>query len=77
MLGELRFAGAWRHYQELALDAFEADRIAGRRSTHLVAPPGSGKTLLGFEILRRIGATRCVLRRPAPRSASNASSASS
>ena len=24
MLGELRFAGAWRHYQELALDAFEA-----------------------------------------------------
>ena len=40
MLGELRFAGAWRHYQELALDAFEADRAAGRRSTHLVAPPG-------------------------------------
>ena len=66
MLGELRFAGAWRHYQELALDAFEADRAAGRRSTHLVAPPGSGKTLLGFEILRRIGAPALVL---APNSA--------
>ncbi|MEZ0291016.1 MAG: DEAD/DEAH box helicase family protein, partial [Solirubrobacteraceae bacterium] len=66
MLGELRFAGSWRHYQELALDAFEADRAAGRRSTHLVAPPGSGKTLLGFEILRRIGTPALVL---APNSA--------
>ena len=66
MLGELQFAGAWRHYQELALDAFEADRAAGRRSTHLVAPPGSGKTLLGFEILRRLGAPALVL---APNSA--------
>ena len=28
MLAGLRFAGAWRHYQELALDAFEADRAA-------------------------------------------------
>ena len=27
MLGELRFAGSWRHYQELALDAFEADDV--------------------------------------------------
>jgi hypothetical protein len=65
-LAELRFQGAWRHYQELALAAFERDRAAGRRRTHLVAPPGSGKTLLGFEILRRLGAPALVL---APNSA--------
>ena len=34
--------------------------------THLVAPPGSGKTLLGFEMLRRIGGPALVL---APNSA--------
>lgn len=33
-----------RRYQELALEAFEADRAAGRRHTYVVAPPGSGKT---------------------------------
>ncbi|MGI8779476.1 MAG: DEAD/DEAH box helicase family protein, partial [Solirubrobacteraceae bacterium] len=65
-LAALRFRGTWRHYQTLALEAFERDRDAGRTSTHLVAPPGSGKTLLGFEILRRLGAPALVL---APNSA--------
>ena len=60
-ISQLRFTGTWRHYQELALDSFEVDRAAGRRSTHLVAPPGSGKTLLGFEVLRRLGAPALVL----------------
>ena len=55
------FAGAWRRYQELALEAFERDREAGRRHTHIVAPPGSGKTLLGVELARRIGAPALVL----------------
>jgi superfamily II DNA or RNA helicase len=27
------FPGRWRRYQELALEAFERDREAGRRST--------------------------------------------
>jgi superfamily II DNA or RNA helicase len=57
----LRFIGTWRHYQSLALAAFERDREAGRTSTHLVAPPGSGKTLLGFEIVRRLGSSALVL----------------
>lgn len=43
----------WRHYQEIALAAFERTRAAGQ--THIVAPPGAGKTLLGAEMLRRIG----------------------
>jgi Type III restriction enzyme, res subunit len=57
----LAFAGEWRRYQRLALDAFERDRAAGRRGTHLVAPPGSGKTLLGIELVRRIGRRALVL----------------
>jgi Type III restriction enzyme, res subunit len=57
----LAFAGEWRRYQRLALDAFERDRAAGRRRTHLVAPPGSGKTLLGVELVRRIGRRALVL----------------
>ena len=60
-IGALRFRGEWRRYQQLALDAFEADRTAGHASTHLVAPPGSGKTLLGFEIVRRLGVPALVL----------------
>ena len=65
-MDDLRFHGTWRHYQTLALEAFERDRAHGHRSTHLVAPPGSGKTLLGFEILRRLDRPALVL---APNSA--------
>ena len=32
-----------------------------RRRTHILAPPGSGKTLLGMEIVRRLGARALVL----------------
>jgi superfamily II DNA or RNA helicase len=61
LLAPLRFPGRWRRYQELALEAFERDRRAGRRSTHVLAPPGSGKTLLGMEIVRRLGTRALVL----------------
>src|SRR4051794_21097249 len=60
-LGRLGFGGEWRRYQELALEAFEHDRREGRRRTHIVAPPGSGKTLLGMEIVRRLGQRAVVL----------------
>jgi superfamily II DNA or RNA helicase len=63
---ELAFGGQWRRYQRLALEAFERDRAAGRRRTHIVAPPGSGKTLLGVELVRRIDRRALVL---APNSA--------
>ena len=62
----LRFRGRWRHYQELALDAFDEDVAARRNRTHLVAPPGSGKTLLGVEMIRRLALPALVL---APNSA--------
>ncbi|HEX6700141.1 MAG TPA: DEAD/DEAH box helicase family protein [Gaiellaceae bacterium] len=60
-LASLSFRGEWRRYQQLALDAFERDRAAGKRRTHIVAPPGSGKTLLGVEIVRRLGERALVL----------------
>jgi superfamily II DNA or RNA helicase len=61
VISELAFSGTWRRYQALALDAFEADRRNGERRTHILAPPGSGKTLLGMELLRRLGARALVL----------------
>ena len=57
----LKLRGELRPYQRLALDAFEADRAAGHRSTHLVAPPGSGKTVVGLEIVRRLAQPALVL----------------
>ena len=55
------FTGQWRGYQSQCLEAFEADRAAGRHQTLLVAPPGSGKTVVGLEIVRRLGVPALVL----------------
>jgi len=55
------FRGQWRGYQRGCLEAFEADIAGGRDGTLLVAPPGSGKTVVGLEIVRRIGAPAVVL----------------
>jgi superfamily II DNA or RNA helicase len=45
----------FRRYQSLALEAFERGRATGRRCAYIVMPPGSGKTVLGLEIARRLG----------------------
>lgn len=60
-LSSWRFSGQWRRYQTLGLEAFEADRAAGRPQTLLVAPPGSGKTVMGLEIVRRLDMPALVL----------------
>jgi superfamily II DNA or RNA helicase len=59
--GTLALRGTLRPYQRQALAAFEHDRAAGRTSTHIVAPPGSGKTVIGLEIVRRLGRPALVL----------------
>ena len=61
LFDELSFGGEWRRYQKAAIAAFERDRAAGQRRTHIVAPPGSGKTLVGVELVRRIGRRALVL----------------
>jgi superfamily II DNA or RNA helicase len=50
----LGFRHEWRKYQNLILELFE-QRDPSKRTFHIVAPPGSGKTLVGIEIARRIG----------------------
>jgi superfamily II DNA or RNA helicase len=61
LFDDLSFGGTWRRYQKAAVAAFERDRSSGQRNTHLIAPPGSGKTLLGVELVRRIGRRALVL----------------
>lgn len=61
LFDELSFGGEWRRYQRAAIEAFERDRAAGARRTHILAPPGSGKTLVGVELVRRIGRRALVL----------------
>lgn len=50
----LAFRHEWRKYQRIVLDLFE-QRDPSKRTFHVVSPPGSGKTLVGIEIARRIG----------------------
>jgi hypothetical protein len=53
MLSRMQFSGVWRDYQRHVLDEM-ADHLADGR-LHVVAAPGAGKTVLGLEIVRRLG----------------------
>ena len=55
----MRFRQPWRSYQARALDVLE-ERLDDNRF-HLVAPPGSGKTVLGLEIMRRLNRPTLLL----------------
>ena len=48
----LRFQFSWRNYQEKFLDHFSTH--LNDNHLHVVAPPGSGKTILGLEMLIRV-----------------------
>ena len=60
-LAAMVFPRPFRPYQERALGAFERQRPAGDRRFYLTMPPGSGKTLMGLEIARRLGRPTLVL----------------
>lgn len=51
MLEYLAFKGEWRQYQKRILE--KSDTIMADGHIHLVAAPGSGKTTLGIEFIRR------------------------
>ncbi|MEM8725146.1 MAG: DEAD/DEAH box helicase family protein, partial [Pseudomonadota bacterium] len=53
MLDRMQFSGVWRDYQARILDEM-ADHLGDDR-LHVVAAPGAGKTVLGLEIVRRLG----------------------
>lgn len=47
----LHFKGTWRSYQQRVLDKY--DRYSQDRKIHIVAAPGSGKTTLGIELIKK------------------------
>jgi len=59
MLPDMRFTGKWRDYQQRVLDEFETHLADAR--IHVVAAPGSGKTILGLELARQLGRPAVIL----------------
>ena len=58
-LADLRFRFPWRAYQQRVLDVLDQHLDDDR--LHVIAPPGSGKTVLGLEVVRRLGRPALVL----------------
>lgn len=56
---KVRFKWTFRDYQQKVLD--NADKHLKDRKIHIVAAPGSGKTVLGLELIRRLNAPALVL----------------
>lgn len=57
--GHIQFRYSWRSYQKRILDGLEEH--LQNRHLHLVAPPGSGKTVLGLEVMLRINRPTLIL----------------
>lgn len=57
--GVLKFEGTWRTYQKRVLDRSQ-DYLTDKK-VHIVAAPGSGKTTLGIELIRRLGKPCLIL----------------
>lgn len=59
LFDRMQFGGQWRDYQRRVIDEFE--HLIGDDRVHVVAAPGSGKTVLGLELARRIGRPALML----------------
>lgn len=55
----LQFQGTWRSYQKRVLD--RAGEYLKDKKIHIVAAPGSGKTTLGIELIRRLNEPCLIL----------------
>ncbi|WP_417352994.1 DEAD/DEAH box helicase family protein [Flavobacterium alkalisoli] len=55
----IKFKYSWRKYQERVLHELE-DHLYNRH-LHVIAPPGSGKTILGLEVMKRLNQPTLVL----------------
>ena len=55
----VRFKGKFRDYQQRIID--NSDKYLKDGRINIVAAPGSGKTVLGLELIRRIGAPAIIL----------------
>jgi superfamily II DNA or RNA helicase len=58
-LSKLKFNGKFRDYQQRILD--NANKYVQDRKLNIVAAPGSGKTVLGLELIRRINKPTLIL----------------
>lgn len=57
--GVLKFKGTWRSYQARVLE--NVGRYQADGKIHIVAAPGSGKTTLGIELIRRMNGNVLIL----------------
>lgn len=55
----INFRFPWRPYQKRVLD--NLDNYLKDRQLHIVAPPGSGKTVLGLEVVKRLNEPALIL----------------
>ena len=58
-LDGLKFKGKFRSYQQKVLD--NSEKYLSDGNIHIVAAPGSGKTILGLELLIRLGKPTLIL----------------
>lgn len=56
---QIAFKYPWRNYQQKILDELESALVD--RHLHIIAPPGSGKTVLGLEVAKRINQPTLIL----------------
>lgn len=59
MFEECKFKNSWRNYQSEVLNEF--GKHIKDKKIHVVAPPGSGKTVLGLEMVRRLNQNVLIL----------------
>ena len=57
----MRFSGVWRDYQQRVID--EVDQHLDDDRINVVAAPGSGKTVLGLELVRKASLAAGMRRR--------------
>ncbi len=56
---DIKFKYPWRSYQQRVLD--ELNTHMEDEHLHVIAPPGSGKTVLGLEVMLRLGKPTLIL----------------
>ncbi len=57
----MQFNSTLYPYQKEILNIFEKERARGDKKIHIVAPPGSGKTIVGLEMVYRINTPTLIL----------------
>ena len=67
VFSRVAFRGSFRSYQQEILS--EAEGYLKDGHLHIVAAPGSGKTVLGLELIRRAGKRTLILSRSSGASA--------